>query len=47
MGTGDFRTQLAKIKSSGAEALFISHLGEVGIAIKQAGELGFEGVFLL
>lgn len=46
VGETDFRTQLTKIKSSGAEAIFFSHLGEGGYGIKQANELGFKGVFL-
>jgi len=46
VGTTDFRTQMAKIKQSGAEAIFFAHLGEGGYGIKQATELGFNGYFL-
>jgi len=46
VGDSDFRTQLSKIKSSGAEAIFVSHLGEGGLVVKQAVQLGFKGKFL-
>ena len=46
VGETDFRTKLAKLINSGAEAIFFSHLGEGGPGIKQANELGFKGVFL-
>ncbi len=46
VGETDFRTQLTKIKNSGAEAIFFAHLGEGGYGIKQANELGFKGYFL-
>lgn len=46
IGEKDFRTQLTKIKNSGAQAIFIGHLGEGGLAVKQARELGFAGDFL-
>lgn len=46
VGATDFRTQLLKIKNSGAETIFVSHLGEGGLIVKQATELGFTGTFL-
>ena len=46
VGDHDFRTQLAKIIDAGAEAIWIGHLGEGGLAVKQAVELGFDGYFL-
>lgn len=46
VGATDFRTQLLKIKNSGAETIFVSHLGEGGLIAKQATELGYMGTFL-
>lgn len=46
LGDTDFRTQLLKIKTSGAEAIFVSHFGEAGLIVKQATELGYRGIFL-
>ncbi|KKU40960.1 MAG: Extracellular ligand-binding receptor [Candidatus Wolfebacteria bacterium GW2011_GWB2_46_69] len=46
VGDTDFKTQLAKIKNSGAETIFIAHLGEGGVVVKQANEIGFKGEFL-
>lgn len=46
VGDADFKTQLAKIKNSGAEAIFVAHLGEGGVIVKQASEIGFKGDFL-
>jgi branched-chain amino acid transport system substrate-binding protein len=41
--TSDFRTQLLKVKASGAEGLYIVHNGgRVGIIAKQARELGID-----
>ncbi len=46
VGETNFRTQLIKIKNSGTEAIFFAHLGEGGVGIKQAREIGFDGYFL-
>jgi branched-chain amino acid transport system substrate-binding protein len=46
VGETDFKTLILKAKNSGAEAIFFSHLGEGGVGIKQARELGFTGYFL-
>jgi len=46
VGATDFRTQLLKIIHSGAETIFVSHLGEGGLIAKQATELGYTGTFL-
>ncbi|MBI2109578.1 penicillin-binding protein activator, partial [Candidatus Woesearchaeota archaeon] len=39
----DFRTQIAKVKDSNPEAVYIIPYGEGGILTKQLRELGFEG----
>lgn len=46
IGDTDFKTQLSKIIQSGAEAIFVSQLGEGGTVVKQARELGYKGIFL-
>lgn len=46
IGDTDFKTQLSKIIQGGAEAIFVSQLGEGGTIVKQARELGFKGIFL-
>lgn len=46
VGATDFRTQLLKIIDSGAQTIFVSHLGEGGLIAKQAAELGYKGTFL-
>ncbi|MEK7649088.1 MAG: ABC transporter substrate-binding protein [Patescibacteria group bacterium] len=46
VGDADFRTQLLKIINSGAQTIFVSHLGEGGLIAKQATELGYKGTFL-
>jgi len=46
VGEKDFRTQLLKIKNSGAQTIFVSHLGEGGLIAKQATEMGYTGSFL-
>jgi len=38
--SSDFRSQLTKIKSSGVEALYLIGYKEMGIVLRQAGELG-------
>ena len=42
----DFRSQLAKIIQKQPDAIFAAHLGEGGVIVKQARELGFKGYFL-
>ncbi len=46
IGTTDFKTSLSKLIQSGAQTIFIGHIGEGGIIVKQARELGFKGTFL-
>lgn len=46
VGEKDFRSQLAKIIKTNPQAIFVAHLGEGGIVVKQAKELGFNGYFL-
>ena len=45
-GATDFRTQLTKIKASNPEALYIQGYKEIGLAMKQARELGMQCQFL-
>ncbi len=44
-GTKDFKTQLIKMIDRGAEAIAMFGYDEIGIAMKQARELGFDGQF--
>lgn len=46
IGTNDFKTQISKLMQSGADTIFIGHIGEGGIIVRQARELGFKGTFL-
>lgn len=45
-GTTDFRTQLAKIKGSNAQAIYIVGYKELGQLLKQAKEIGITSQFL-
>ena len=45
-GATDFRTQLTKIKATNPEALYIQGHKEIGLAMKQARELGMQCQFL-
>jgi branched-chain amino acid transport system substrate-binding protein len=46
IGTQEFKTQLAKIIQTNPQAIFVGQLGEGGVIIKQARELGYQGIFL-